>query len=944
MLVLGSLGFGAPLVLVALLALPILWFLLRATPPAPVTRRFPGVVLLLGLEDRDAEPDRTPWWLLLLRLGALAAMILGFAGPVLHPEASGEAGDLPLLVVLENGWGAAPDWKARLEVADAALEAAGRAGRLAAVLPTAGEGRARFAVPGLLREHLAGLAPRPWEVDPGGAVARLPEGPAEVLWISDGLAHEGRAELLRALEALGPLRVVEPPRARLALRPPIYREGLIEMEALRARPGAAQSIAVSALGPDPVGVERELARAELRFEEGATEARARLSLPPELRNRIGRFAIEGEASAAAVSLADDSLRRRRVGLFGSAGAREGLELLSPLHYLDKALSPSTELLKGDIAGMIRAGADTIILADVASLPEAEHRALAEWVAQGGLLLRFAGPRLAAADEGRGVEDALLPVRLRAGGRVVGGAMSWGTPQALAPFGADSPFYGLSIPPDVTVSAQVLAEPGPELAARTIASLADGTPLVTRKALGEGQVVLFHVTANAEWSSLPLSGLFVSMLERLAVSTRPRRPDAGELVGTTWAPVKLLDGFGALAPAGTMAPVAGEALAGRAGPDLPPGLYTEGADGARSLAVNVFGPDTPLAGARWPARIVPIWGEERAARDVAGWFWLAALLALALDLVASLALSGRLARGRRAQASGLLPGGMLLAGLLAGLLTGSAALLPTDLWAQAAASGQPARDMPDALVSAAAQVTLAHVLTGDGEVDAIARAGLTGLGDELFRRTSVEPGTPVGVDLERDELAVYPLLYWPVTASQPLPSAAAYERLNAYLRAGGMVLFDTRDAQVAGYGSALTPEARRLRLLAAPLEVPPLEPLPEDHVLTRAFYLLTAFPGRYRQGKVWVEAAPPDAERAPGMPFRNLNDGVTPVVIGSNDWAAAWAVRADGRYMFPVGRGSAGARQREMAYRFGVNLVMHVLTGNYKSDQVHVPALLERLGQ
>ncbi|HGG65378.1 MAG TPA: DUF4159 domain-containing protein, partial [Rhodobacteraceae bacterium] len=90
--------------------------------------------------------------------------------------------------------------------------------------------------------------------------------------------------------------------------------------------------------------------------------------------------------------------------------------------------------------------------------------------------------------------------------------------------------------------------------------------------------------------------------------------------------------------------------------------------------------------------------------------------------------------------------------------------------------------------------------------------------------------------------------------------------------------------------------------------------------------------------------PPDAEKVEGMPFRNLNDGVTPVVIGGNDWAAAWAVDNVGNYMFRVGRGYTGERQREIAYRFGVNLMMYVLTGNYKSDQVHVPALLERLGQ
>jgi hypothetical protein len=246
------------------------------------------------------------------------------------------------------------------------------------------------------------------------------------------------------------------------------------------------------------------------------------------------------------------------------------------------------------------------------------------------------------------------------------------------------------------------------------------------------------------------------------------------------------------------------------------------------------------------------------------------------------------------------------------------------------------------VAAAENVVLAYVPTGDATVDAVSAAGLRGLSQVLERRTTVEPSEPMEIALETDDLALFTLIYWPVTATAPTPSPAAYARLNRYLRGGGMILFDTRDADLSGLGAA-TPTGQRLQALAAPLDIPPLEPLPPDHVLTRSFYLLQSMPGRH-DGPIWVEAAPADAERAEGMPFRNLNDGVTPVVIGGNDWASAWAVDEVGQPMFPVGRGAAGERQREIALRFGVNLVMHVLTGNYKSDQVHVPALLERLGQ
>jgi hypothetical protein len=499
-------------------------------------------------------------------------------------------------------------------------------------------------------------------------------------------------------------------------------------------------------------------------------------------------------------------------------------------------------------------------------------------------------------------------------------MSWGEPKALAPFEESSPFFGLPIPPDVTVTAQILAQPGPDLAAATIARLADGTPLVTRRQVADGQIVLFHVSANAEWSSLPLSGLFVQMLERLAVSGRAQRPEAEDLAGTTWKPEKVLDAFGTLGEADEMPGVAGERLADPViGPGLRPGLY---ASGDRRLALNAVAADRSLAAAKWPAGVTVEGLAVARELPLKGWFLAAALALLLADIVAALAVGGRLGRANR----GVTPALALVLAF---------AVAPSDIKAQ----GQDEA----ALVREAGSVVLAHVLTGDRETDRVAEAGLWGLSEVLFARTSVEPVEPVGVNLETDELSVFTFLYWPVTANQKAPTPAAYARLNRYLHTGGMILFDTRDADVAGFGAA-SPEGKRLQALAAPLDIPPLEPLPKDHVLTRAFYLLQDFPGRFSGAPLWVEAAPPDAEQVEGMPFRNLNDNVTPVVIGGNDWASAWAVDDNGQYMFPVGRGLGGERQREIAYRFGVNLIMHVLTGNYKSDQVHVPALLERLGQ
>lgn len=932
MWMLGPVGFTSPLLLLGLIALPILWLLLRAVPPAPIRRRFPGVALLLGLTDDEVEADKTPWWLLLLRMAAIAAAIIAFAGPVLNPQQRDQASG-PLLILMDGSWADARDWPRRMDRAAALVEEAARDGRTVALArltdpPTP----LAFQAANAWAERLNGILPQPWAPDLTAWADGLPEGDFASFWLSDGVDHPGRADLLAALEAKGSVTVFESPRPIVALRPARFEDGVVKITASRLPAGPEAGFDISARGLDPAGIERELARLPLTFAADETEAEASLSLPPELRNRISRFELAGIRSAGAISLTDDSLKRRKVALISGQGGAEGLQLLSPTHYLRQALEPVAELIDGSLSDVVLASPDVIVLADVATLSPDEADAIWNWLDKGGLLLRFAGPRLAASDVSRSSEDALMPVRLREGGRNVGGAMSWGEPKSLAAFTDASPFYGLEIPADVTVTAQVLAQPDPDLSARTIAALADGTPLVTRKAVGQGQVVLFHVTANAEWSSLPLSGLFVQMLERLAVSTRPAAPDAADLEGQTWVPQVMLDGFGALGDAGDHPGVPGADLAraiGGPGPSsaMPPGLY---AGDDRRLALNVLGVETPLQAAFWPDRIAREGLEVETEQALKGQLLAAALALLLVDVLAALAVSGRLTGGLRNTAA--------LLGLLALLMPAP----PAN--AQTAPVEAQTNGLPDDLraIEATNAVRLGHVVTGNAQIDRVSEAGLRGLGRRLFERTTIEPEDPIAVNIETDELAFFPFLYWPITTDQPAPSGATYAKLNRYLRTGGMILFDTRDGDISG--STTTPEARRLQLLAAPLDIPPLEILPEDHVLTRTFYLLQDFPGRYASRALWVEASPPDAEQAEGMPFRNLNDGVTPVVIGGNDWAAAWALDDRGAPMFPVGRGYAGERQREIATRFGINLIMHVLTGNYKSDQVHVPALLERLGQ
>ncbi len=924
MIGLGSIGFLAPGLLLALLVLPVLWWLLRAVPPAPLRRRFPAVTLLLGLEDKETTPDRTPWWLLLLRILAVGAAIIGFAQPILNPT-DRVVGNGPLLIAMDASWASAQSWGVRQNKLLELLRLAEQDSRAVAVVhltdrPKDAEPLA-FANASDWVERVEGMAPNSWEPDYSvwlDAVDKNNDLGFETVWFSDGLERDGRVILRQVLADIGDVSVVEADISLLALRPVRIEDGQLSTTAVRSVAGAEQAFVVTAIGPDPAGINRVLDRAEAGFSAEQMTADVAMDPPSELRNRVRIVSLDGIRSAGAVVVTDDSIQRRKVALIAGTQEQEGAVLVSPLHFLRKALVPTAEVIEADLSDSLTASPDVVVLADVGNLTEPETEALTEWIEAGGMLLRFAGPRLAASEIGQREEHPLLPVRLRAGGRSVGGTMSWGSPKKLRDFTENSPFFGLDVPRDVEVKSQVMAQPDPALSERVLATLQDGTPLVTGKDLGQGRVILFHVTANADWSILPLSGLFVQMLERLAISTRSGALSAEELDGFVWVPEQVMDGFGVLHSATALAGVDGSRLAlGTPGPDMPPGVYSSG---ERRVAVNAIAPERELAPAVWPVGTRFLSLQQSQEKPLKPWLLTLAIIMLCTDVVATLWIGGRLTRRFGAMAS------------VAALIV---LALPAD----------PAQAQNDsAILQAVNNTVLAYVETGDAKLDRISRAGLLGLSAELFRRTSVEPIEPIGINLERDALGIYPFLYWPVASAQDLPSEGAIARLNTYLRNGGLILFDTRDANLsAGLGSG-TPNGRRLQQIAARLNIPPLEPIPSDHVLTRAFYLLQDFPGRYGNTNVWVEAAPADAKLVEGMPFRNLNDGVTPVVIGGNDWAAAWAISETGQFLFPVGRGTTGERQREIALRFGVNLIMHVLTGNYKSDQVHVPALLDRLGQ
>ena len=878
----GGLTLLAPLTLIGLLVLPLIWLILRISPPAPKQQAFPPIDILRGVETDEETPNATPWWLLIYRMAMVALAVFALSLPLLQRDT--DDGSAPLTLVMDDSALSAPAWDDLRDEARRRLQAAQRAN--SDVVLVLGENPDVTPIPASealqrLRSASPRLRARPT------ALPELPAGRRTVFLSSGAVlgASDAFREPLRATDAT----VVLPGDAGLPVVAGDVRETASGFEADFHSLASGRTVTVEALSAQGA----VLANESLTFGPGQTVATASVSLPPQLRSRVASLRVAGSRASVSTKLLDDGFGRPLVGVLAPASGTSS-PLLREDFYAQQALEPHADLFIGGADDVLSLNPSVVVLPDSMS---AEAPRVLDYVEDGGVAIRFAGPQLAK------TPDALVPVELRTGGRSIGGALAWETPQALAPFSADSPFAGVPVPDDVRVSRQVMARPGAETDARTWARLEDGSPVITSAPLGDGRVVLFHVTAGPEWSNLAISGLYVELLKRILPLAKSRRvPTAAGASGADYVLDRLLDSTGQLRPPPPQVISIAQERFDQADPDLLPGLYRQG---TRQVAVNAVADPTQVRRLDTSGLAVTRM-SGRDPRSLAGVLLGIALVMLALDVLFSAVLSGRTRR---------FAGGLAAACLLAMAVTPDAA----------------AQDVDADVVEAARGLHLAYVETGNGRLDSLSRTAMESLVRALTNRTTIEPVGVRGVSLTDAGLEMHPFLYWPVRLDTPALGDAERANLNAYLASGGTLVIDTADEAERSLRAGGA--HRGLARVTEGLNIGRLEKVPEDHVLTKSFYLTQSFPGRWANGPVYVEA-----ENATS----GGRDGVSSVIIGSNDWAAGWAVDEETGGLVTLANDIP--RQREIATRFGVNLAMYTLSGNYKADQVHAAELVRRLGR
>lgn len=904
----GSLTLFNAGLLWALAGLPVLWFLLKFMPPPPRQIVIPTAHFLTGLAQARQTPETTPWWILLLRLLMLACLIIGYAHPVMHTSRL-LSGSGPVLIVIDTHWSAAPVWAQQTQKAGDILTEAERANRSVYLLETAVRGGNN--TPTLTgpisateaRAALERLKPWPWRADIG-ALLKTIEGAnlksdLEIFWLHSGLKHPGAEALQSALENHGSLTLIAPNSSAgiAVLRGLKQNKGGLSVSVDTLPSGGNQSAALTVQAIGDRG--RILSQTQIKPKAGPQDIT--LDVPAPAKSELRHVRISGARHAGSVLVIPDAMRMKTAGILSLQTGQTEKPFIEAGYYLRRALEPFADVHTGPLHELLSSNPHLLVLSDIATLPPENIAALKEWVESGGVLLRFAGPAMAEAVNG----DPLLPAPVIGGGRSLGGAVTWKEPLTLAPFPDDSPFAGLDVPQDMNVRRQLLTDPAMPDGAKVWASLSDGTPLVTARQDGQGLLVFVHTTASADWTDLPLTGLYVEILQRILTLSGHNLDQETDFKAATLEPTLTLDAFGNMQPPDAfvkpIVPENNQEI--QPGPFHPPGLYGKtGGQIALSLAEHL----PPLEIFGTAAEMSPAENAALKQTDLKPPLLLLALLLFALDWLIALM-----------QAGGLFSASHLFK---------KAALAAICLLALAPSSQAADKDIT---LRYANGLYIAFIKSGAPDIDARTEKGLGNLVRILKDRTAIEPQGVVGVDLNTAiDINVFPLIFWPLTGDEKPLAQGTATLLQAYLDNGGTIVFDTRDRRPLS-AFAAGPRQTALRRITDHLVIPPLAPLPADHVLKRSYYLLDRLDDTTPLDTLWIEDPTAGAHR----------DGVSSVIISAADYASLWAsANMDDEFI------TLPSDQEEAAFRFGVNLVLYTLTGNYKADQVHVPHILERLNQ
>ena len=891
-------GFSNIYALFGLLLIPIIWIIVKSFPPVPKSYNFSSFFLLDKIEHDAPKNEKTPLWLVIFRIFFFILIVLFFSKPFIKNNSSvTDEKYEKYLIIADTGWSMAKDWHKFKELIQEISQEAEKNKKeilfFHSNLNTYKDLKI-FDTSFALSNYLENLYPQPLQFTKGSLDKLMQDESifkkSKVFIVSSKFDFQNFNTYYKKFNLINNYSnnyyFINPLDTVLIINNIKVTQDEIICEVLRL--GKNNFKQNFFLNVETINNEI-IYRNKHSIKENENNKIINLSFPTEVFNQIKSIKIVGQNHAGAKYYFDDFSKRKNIAILNDNEFYKESPLLSPVYYLKKSLDSKHNIKVGKIDNIIKQEFSTIIIPETGKILNEHNKQLNDWLLKGGNLIRFSGNSLVQ-EKSNFLPSQDTYSRIRN----IEGQLTINNKLFISNFEKDSIFAGLQIPQDIIINKQLIFDTYSKQV-NVLAKLNDNTPLVSMKKFGEGKIILFHIGANNDWSNLPISSLFPDMLNRVLLFSKNDNSSNLKNLNLN----KEIDGFGNLVLPKKIVTLDSFDKLETVKPsyNTPPGQYE---NNQISIALNLSTNINQHQSEKIYTSMLSDYSFV-STKDLSSSILKIILTMFILDILLSIMIKNNLNFSRIfANRNNLLV-------IVLFFIT----FIKLDN-------------------ISASDTFLAYVKIKNSQINNISENGLETIRNLLITRTSINPKGVIGLDIKSDNIYSYPFIYWPLTKNLLSIKKPEIIKIKNYLDNGGIFFFD-----IIGFSrknlNLKEKKFQEIRKFLNEIEANELSIIPKGHTLTKSFYLLNKFPGKWDNKILFVENS--------NLQYK---DGVSSIILGFNNWSKAWAVDDNNLPLFPVVPG--GERQRELSYRFGINIAMYALTGNYKSDQIHSKSILKRLSK
>ena len=892
-------NFGNIFPLLGLIILPIIFFIIRFYPPVPKEKEYSSFFLLKDIVRQNSSKTKFPLWLLIFRLLLCLLVILFFSDPYL--TIGKQTGNYKnYTIIADNGWSIANNWKNYKNIIkEISIEAENKKKEIHFYFSLS----ENIIEPTILKSHNEVLEfikknpPLVQQTDRKNVIKILKKNnyfnSSKVFFIFsnfDSRSIKEQTQTLKLIKENNPaIEIINPVKKITFLEKVNINKERLELTIKRKGIYINNDFVIQIFGNSG----EVLFKKKYTYNSNIDEYKITETFPIEIINQFFKIKILNENHAGAYFYLDDYTKRVSVGVIAEDESLIEKPLLSPVYYLKKSLNQNHTSYIASIKKILDKKISVIFLPSNKRLLKADQNRLKKWIKEGGVLVRFSDKNIIKQKDlyfdGKNYFQSL---------RNIAKDFSIQNKLSISSFTKNTLLSNLKVPKDLIFEKQLILD-NYESDIIVLASLEDQSPLITMKNVGYGKVILFHITSNNEWSNLPLSSLFKDIISKLLLVPKVEK----NLYSEEMIIKSKIDSFGELTNPLKNYYYVNNLIEEKKYPSFknPAGIYE---NENLSIALNLSGNlSTQSFFSNIDERISIKNNYEKSIFKLKNFILILIFIMFFADMLINIILKNNI--------------------LFLNFFKKSKSFSFLFVFSIILCSQNKIEASENYN-----KIFLAYIKTENNILNQIALSGLTNLKDFLIERTSISPQGVKEIDIVSDKIFFYPFIYWQITKNIPNLEEKTIKKIKNYFNSGGIILFDIIYLSKS-YNNVDKNTLEDIEALFSELGIEDLQQITKNHTLSKSYYLLKKFPGRFDNKLFLVNTDNLDD-----------NDGVSSVIVGLNNWVGAWAKDENNYPLYQVIPG--GDRQRELSFRFGINLIMYSLTGNYKSDQVHSKSILERL--